>query len=133
MDAGERRDAVPTDVTPADASATRVLEAATATLLVILACFVAGIFRLNGSSLSVAPLTLVGERAGAVAGAERAAPSAELDAPGDRAFAFVAVDAQTGRLAWRFYTVPGDPSLPVENDARTTTRPPCRRRIRGSL
>jgi quinohemoprotein ethanol dehydrogenase len=30
---------------------------------------------------------------------------------------FVAVDAQTGRLAWRFYTVPGDPSLPFENDA----------------
>ena len=30
---------------------------------------------------------------------------------------FVAVDAQTGRLAWRFYTVPGDPSLPAENEA----------------
>jgi len=30
---------------------------------------------------------------------------------------FVAVDAQTGRLAWRFYTVPGDPSKPFENDA----------------
>ena len=30
---------------------------------------------------------------------------------------FVAVDAQTGRLAWRFYTVPGDPSQPFENDA----------------
>jgi quinohemoprotein ethanol dehydrogenase len=30
---------------------------------------------------------------------------------------FVAVDAQTGRLAWRFYTVPGDPSLPFENEA----------------
>jgi quinohemoprotein ethanol dehydrogenase len=31
---------------------------------------------------------------------------------------FVAVDAQTGRLAWRFYTVPGDPSQPFENEAR---------------
>jgi hypothetical protein len=30
---------------------------------------------------------------------------------------FVAVDAQTGKLAWRVYTVPGDPSLPVENEA----------------
>ena len=30
---------------------------------------------------------------------------------------FVAVDAQTGKLAWRFYTVPGDPSKPFENDA----------------
>jgi quinohemoprotein ethanol dehydrogenase len=30
---------------------------------------------------------------------------------------FVAVDAETGRLAWRFYTVPGDPSLPFENEA----------------
>jgi quinohemoprotein ethanol dehydrogenase len=30
---------------------------------------------------------------------------------------FVAVDAQTGQLAWRFYTVPGDPSQPFENDA----------------
>jgi quinohemoprotein ethanol dehydrogenase len=30
---------------------------------------------------------------------------------------FVAVDAQTGQLAWRFYTVPGDPSKPFENDA----------------
>jgi quinohemoprotein ethanol dehydrogenase len=30
---------------------------------------------------------------------------------------FVAVDAQTGRLAWRFYTVPGDPSQPFENEA----------------
>ena len=27
---------------------------------------------------------------------------------------FVAVDAQTGQLAWRFYTVPGDPSKPYE-------------------
>src|SRR5262249_36703140 len=31
---------------------------------------------------------------------------------------FVAVDAQTGQLAWRFYTVPGDPSKPFENQAR---------------
>jgi quinohemoprotein ethanol dehydrogenase len=30
---------------------------------------------------------------------------------------FVAVDAQTGQLLWRFYTVPGDPSLPFESDA----------------
>ena len=30
---------------------------------------------------------------------------------------FVAVDAQTGQQAWRFYTVPGDPSKPFENDA----------------
>lgn len=28
-----------------------------------------------------------------------------------------AYDAQTGKLAWRFYTVPGDPSKPVENPA----------------
>jgi len=30
---------------------------------------------------------------------------------------FVAVDAQTGQLAWRFFTVPGDPSKPFESDA----------------
>jgi quinohemoprotein ethanol dehydrogenase len=30
---------------------------------------------------------------------------------------FVAVDAQTGKLAWRVYTVPGDPSQPFENEA----------------
>ena len=30
---------------------------------------------------------------------------------------FVAVDAQTGKLAWRFYTVPGDPSKPFESEA----------------
>src|SRR5262245_15535685 len=30
---------------------------------------------------------------------------------------FVAVDAQTGRLAWRFFTVPGDPSQPFESEA----------------
>jgi quinohemoprotein ethanol dehydrogenase len=30
---------------------------------------------------------------------------------------FVAVDAQTGQLAWRFYTVPGDPSKPYESEA----------------
>jgi quinohemoprotein ethanol dehydrogenase len=30
---------------------------------------------------------------------------------------FVAVDAQTGRLAWRFYTVPGDPSQGFESEA----------------
>lgn len=28
-----------------------------------------------------------------------------------------AYDAQTGEMAWRFYTVPGDPSLEFENDA----------------
>ena len=28
-----------------------------------------------------------------------------------------AYDAETGRLAWRFYTVPGDPSQPFENPA----------------
>ena len=30
---------------------------------------------------------------------------------------FDAYDAMTGRRAWRFYTVPGDPSKPFENDA----------------
>jgi quinohemoprotein ethanol dehydrogenase len=30
---------------------------------------------------------------------------------------FMAVDAKTGQLAWRFYTVPGDPSKPFENEA----------------
>jgi quinohemoprotein ethanol dehydrogenase len=30
---------------------------------------------------------------------------------------FDAYDAQTGRRAWRFYTVPGNPALPYENDA----------------
>ncbi len=30
---------------------------------------------------------------------------------------FAAYDANTGNLAWRFYTVPGDPSKPFENDA----------------
>jgi quinohemoprotein ethanol dehydrogenase len=30
---------------------------------------------------------------------------------------FVAFDAETGKLAWRFYTVPGDPSKPFENPA----------------
>jgi len=30
---------------------------------------------------------------------------------------FAAFDAMTGRLAWRFYTVPGDPSKPFENAA----------------
>ena len=28
-----------------------------------------------------------------------------------------AYDAETGALAWRFYTVPGDPSKPFENEA----------------
>jgi quinohemoprotein ethanol dehydrogenase len=28
-----------------------------------------------------------------------------------------AYDAETGKIAWRFYTVPGDPSKPFENDA----------------
>jgi alcohol dehydrogenase (cytochrome c)/quinohemoprotein ethanol dehydrogenase len=28
-----------------------------------------------------------------------------------------AYDAETGKLAWRFFTVPGDPSKPFENDA----------------
>ena len=28
-----------------------------------------------------------------------------------------AYDAETGQLAWRFYTVPGDPSKPQENKA----------------
>jgi quinohemoprotein ethanol dehydrogenase len=38
---------------------------------------------------------------------------------GDRATRgqFVAVDAQTGRFLWRFYTVPGDPSKPYESEA----------------
>ena len=30
---------------------------------------------------------------------------------------FAAYDANTGRFAWRFYAVPGDPSKPFENDA----------------
>ncbi len=30
---------------------------------------------------------------------------------------FDAYDAETGRFAWRFYTVPGDPSKPFENQA----------------
>jgi quinohemoprotein ethanol dehydrogenase len=30
---------------------------------------------------------------------------------------FAAYDANTGRFAWRFYTVPGDPSKPFENPA----------------
>jgi quinohemoprotein ethanol dehydrogenase len=30
---------------------------------------------------------------------------------------FAAVDAQTGEFLWRFYTVPGDPSLPYESEA----------------
>lgn len=30
---------------------------------------------------------------------------------------FAAFDAQTGRFAWKFYTVPGDPSKPFENKA----------------
>jgi quinohemoprotein ethanol dehydrogenase len=30
---------------------------------------------------------------------------------------FSAYDVETGRLAWRFYTVPGDPSKPFENPA----------------
>jgi quinohemoprotein ethanol dehydrogenase len=30
---------------------------------------------------------------------------------------FDAYDAETGKRAWRFYTVPGDPSKPFENDA----------------
>jgi quinohemoprotein ethanol dehydrogenase len=33
---------------------------------------------------------------------------------------FVALDAQTGQIAWRFYTVPGDPSKPFENQAMRT-------------
>ena len=27
---------------------------------------------------------------------------------------FAAVDAETGKIAWKFYTVPGDPSKPFE-------------------
>jgi len=30
---------------------------------------------------------------------------------------FSAFDAKTGRFAWKFYTVPGDPTKPFENDA----------------
>ena len=33
---------------------------------------------------------------------------------------FTAYDARTGRLAWRFYTVPGDPSKRFENSAMKT-------------
>jgi quinohemoprotein ethanol dehydrogenase len=29
---------------------------------------------------------------------------------------FEAHDAKAGRLAWRFYTVPGDPAKPFENE-----------------
>jgi quinohemoprotein ethanol dehydrogenase len=34
-----------------------------------------------------------------------------------------AYDAETGKLAWRFYTVPGDPSKPQENKALETALP----------
>ena len=34
-----------------------------------------------------------------------------------------AYDAETGKLAWRFYTVPGDPSKPQENKALERARP----------
>jgi outer membrane protein assembly factor BamB len=30
---------------------------------------------------------------------------------------FSAFDVETGKLAWQFYTVPGDPSKPFENPA----------------
>ena len=30
---------------------------------------------------------------------------------------FAAFDANTGKFAWKFYTVPGDPSKPFENEA----------------
>jgi quinohemoprotein ethanol dehydrogenase len=33
---------------------------------------------------------------------------------------FVAVDAQSGQIAWRFYTVPGDPSKPYESPVLRT-------------
>ncbi len=33
-----------------------------------------------------------------------------------------AFDAETGKLAWRFYTVPGDPKLPAENPAMEMAR-----------
>jgi PQQ-dependent dehydrogenase (methanol/ethanol family) len=36
---------------------------------------------------------------------------------------FAAFDAATGRLAWRFYTVPGDPSKPFENAAMKKAAP----------
>jgi PQQ-dependent dehydrogenase (methanol/ethanol family) len=32
---------------------------------------------------------------------------------------FAAFDAKTGRFAWKFYTVPGNPELPPENEAMT--------------
>jgi quinohemoprotein ethanol dehydrogenase len=34
-----------------------------------------------------------------------------------------AYDADTGKLAWRFYTVPGDPALPAEDKAMEIARP----------
>jgi quinohemoprotein ethanol dehydrogenase len=34
-----------------------------------------------------------------------------------------AYDAMTGKLVWRFYTVPGDPSKPAENKAEEVMRP----------
>ena len=39
------------------------------------------------------------------------------------------VDAQTGHLAWRFYTVPGDPSKPSENEAMRAAAQDLGRRL----
>ena len=39
---------------------------------------------------------------------------------------FAAFDVNTGREAWRFYTVPGDPSKPFENPALRRPRRPGR-------
>src|SRR6185436_4573375 len=50
---------------------------------------------------------------------------------------FDAYDALTGRRAWRFYTVPGDPSKPAENaamkKAMATRCGTARRSIRSSI
>ena len=54
-------------------------------------------------------------------GAARRQRARFSSAPAARTTAFVAFvsafDAETGKLAWRWYTVPGDPSKPFENEA----------------
>src|ERR1035438_3666380 len=57
-------------------------------------------------SLTMAPRIAKGKVIIGVAGAEYPV----------RGF-FAAYDADTGKFAWRFYTVPGDPSKPFENEA----------------
>ena len=57
-------------------------------------------------SLTMAPRIAKGKVIVGVAGAEYPV----------RGF-FAAYDANTGQFAWRFYTIPGDPSKPFENEA----------------